>query len=1036
MRNLALKVLTAACLLALPVAATAQTSTIAGEVRDSSGAVLPGVTVEASSPVLIERTRSVQTDSAGRYSIVQLRPGTYVVTFTLPGFSVVKRENVELTSDFTATINADLRVGAVEETITVQAESPIVDVQSITTRTVMTREVLDMIPTGRNIQAVGIMIPGTTLSVGGGNALSRDVGGSGNLQQSPLQYRGSSDTVQTIEGIRLNNLCANGAYSGVYWNDGSFQEISYVTGADSSEMGQGGVRVSMVPKDGGNAFRGTIMGSFTGDGWSANNLGDNLVGDLTFNPSNRLTNVSEVQKIWDFNPSIGGPIVKDKVWFTFTFRHWGVEKTVAGSYFDADPSPFRYVADTSRPAVDDGHIVSRAGRLAWQITSKDKLSVYHDDQSKYRNHWGIAATVPPDASAVQVTPTSFVNVTRWTRNQNSRLMLDAGIGIYDQEYTELYQPEVLNGFSDKVWNDSQIIASRVYSLLDTTNNLVSSAWNAPADHFSLLRTYSASASYVTGSHSFKLGATVSEGNWRLLDRFTGDTNRIRFNGGAPLDVRLRLPTDRRNGIKADTGMFAQDRWAMNRATLNVGLRWDWFIGETQESSLQASRINNGATFTRCADGKNDLKAGCTGTVQNWKDLSPRVGVAFDLFGDGRTALKTGFARYVAGQQIAVANANNPVTTLGLEDSRPWTDIDRNGSPYDANGNIQFNELTNSAQTPTFGKNVSTTSYDPSTLEGWGKRGYNWEYTLSVQHQLRDRISIGGGYFRRWLGNQTFTDDLRYDKNSYDGPFCVTAPQDVNLPGGGGYQVCNLYDLKPGLQNLTPNSLVRFSNDFGGETNIYQGIDFGVNSRFANGAFLQAGIGAAARTFNNCNLQNAGYDAVILAAPLTTVPTEVYADGTSGCDRHYPFRPDMKMLGSYPLGYGVVLSGTYQFNRGVQTGAAGLSPSILATWAVPSATIQQYLGRGLTGAATKNVDLIREGYDYGDQNLNQLDLRASKRFDLGRYRVRVDADLYNAFNSNWPFTLNANFSNANTSAWLRPTNVLQGRMFKLGGQFDF
>ena len=180
---------------------------------------------------------------------------------------------------------------------------------------------------------------------------------------------------QTIEGIRLNNLCANGAYSGVYWNDGSFQEISYVTGADSSEMGQGGVRVSMVPKDGGNMFRGTIMGSFTGDGWSANNLGDNLVGDLTFNPSNRLTNVSDVQKIWDFNPSIGGPIVKDKVWFNFTYRHWGVEKTVAGSYFDADPSPFRYVADTSRPAVDDGHIVSRAGRLAWQITSKDKLTV-------------------------------------------------------------------------------------------------------------------------------------------------------------------------------------------------------------------------------------------------------------------------------------------------------------------------------------------------------------------------------------------------------------------------------------------------------------------------------------------------------------------------------------------------------------------------------------------------------------------------------------------------------------------------------------
>ena len=184
-----------------PVAAFAQDSaTIAGTVRDASGAVLPGVTVEASSSALIEKVRSVTTNDTGQYSIVALPPGTYTITFTLPGFSVVKRDNVELTSDFTASINADMKVGAVEETITVSAESPIVDVSNITTRTVMTREVMDAIPTGRNIQAVGIMIPGTALAQGGGGALSRDVGGSGNLQQSPLQYRGSGDTVQTIEG--------------------------------------------------------------------------------------------------------------------------------------------------------------------------------------------------------------------------------------------------------------------------------------------------------------------------------------------------------------------------------------------------------------------------------------------------------------------------------------------------------------------------------------------------------------------------------------------------------------------------------------------------------------------------------------------------------------------------------------------------------------------------------------------------------------------------------------------------------------------
>src|SRR4051794_13255278 len=274
-----------------------------------------------------------------------------------------------------------MKVGALEETITVSAESPVVDVQNITTRTVMTREVLDTIPTGRNIQAIGIMIPGTSIALGGGGALSRDVGGSGNLQQSPLQYRGSPDTVQTIEGLRLNNLCANGAYSGVYWNDNSFQEISYVTGADSAEMGQGGMRVNMVPKDGGNAFHGVVFGNWAPKSWSSDNCDspgftgttaqpctrNELFGDLTFNPNNKLSNVSKIEKIWDFNPGVGGPLAKDRVWFYATFRSWGVNKTVAGTFYNGSNNPLRYVPDTTRPGIDDGHIRSIAGRVSAQL---------------------------------------------------------------------------------------------------------------------------------------------------------------------------------------------------------------------------------------------------------------------------------------------------------------------------------------------------------------------------------------------------------------------------------------------------------------------------------------------------------------------------------------------------------------------------------------------------------------------------------------------------------------------------------------------
>jgi hypothetical protein len=1032
-----------ACLALLSVNASAQTSTISGTVKDTSGGVLPGVTVEVSSPALIEKVRTAVTDNDGNYSVISLRPGVYSVTFTLPGFGVVKREGIELTSDFTAVINAEMKVGALEETITVTGESPIVDTQSITQRHVMTRDVLDVLPTGRNIQAIGIMIPGTTLALGGGGALSRDVGGSGQLQQSPLQYRGSADTVQTIEGLRLNNLCAQGAYSGVYWNDASFEEISYVTGADSAEMGQGGMRVNMVPRDGGNQFHGQFFTNFASDSFGSDNckspgIGQpctrgNLTGSTTFNRNNSLTNVSRIEKIWDANPSIGGPIKRDKVWFYYTFRHWGTEKTVADSYTDANPSPFIYTPDFNAPGIDDGHIVSNAARVSWAISSKDKISVYHDNQSKYRDHWGINASRPPDATAIQVTPTSFVNVTKWTRTHTNRLLLEAGFGIYNQEYTELYQPSV-TGLTDKVWDYEAIRNSRVYNVIDDSNGRHANAFSDAADHFSVLRTFMGAASYVTGSHSFRFGTTLTNGDWRLIEAWTGDVQPVRYNAGVPVSTTLRLPMDARNGIRRDLGLFLQDRWVVtDRITLNAGLRFDQFIGESRESEILPNRFNPGVKYGECPDGKANPRAGCAGEVQNWKDISPRVGVAWDVFGTGRTAVKASIARYVAGQNVAVARQANPVEALTRSDTRPWRDLDGNGLPLDANGNIQLNELSPSAATPTFGRNVSTVSYDPEVLNGWFKRGYNVEWTLAAQHQLANGIAVNGGYYRRSFGNQTFTDDLRFDENSYD-TFCIRTPADPRLPDGGGYQVCGVKDLKPSVfaLGLPAQSLIRFSDDFGGETSIYEGYDLNVEARFRNGVFVKAGIAATARTFDNCSLLTAGLDAVVTAGAQGT---EIYPDGSTQCHREYPFRPDAKVSGSYTLPYGIQFAGTYQFSRGVQAGTTGGS-SVGASWPVTSGVAATSGARPWTGAASRTIQLIREGLMYGEHDLNQLDLRVSKRFTMDRYRLRVDFDLYNVFNSSWPFSVSGTYGTAPTNQWLRPTNVLQHRFFKLGGQFSF
>jgi hypothetical protein len=663
------------------------------------------------------------------------------------------------------------------------------------------------------------------------------------------------------------------------------------------------------------------------------------------------------------------------------------------------------------------------------VSGKDKISVYDDHQHKYRNHWGIASTIPPEAAGVQVTPTSFVNVTKWTRTHTNKLLLEAGLGIYDQEYTELYQSSV-TGQTDKVWDDNAIMASKVYNIVDSSNNRQANAWPNPADHFSVLRTFMGAASYVTGAHSFRLGATLTNGDWRLLTRWTGDVQPITYNAGRPTSVTLRLPSDRKNGVKEDLGVYLQDKWTINRITLNLGLRYDQFVGESRESSILASRLSGAATFGECPDGTVDPGDLCTGTVQNWKDISPRVGFAMDVFGDGRTAIKASYARYVAGEAIAFSNQVNPIGALTASDTRTWTDLDGNGLPFDAAGNIQFGELTNSASTPTFGKlTVPTLQYSPDLLRGWGKRGYNNEYTFAMQHQLADRISVNGGYYRRTFGNQTFTDDLRYDASSYDS-FCITAPADKDLPGGGGFQVCGVQDLKPAVfaQNLPANSQIRFAKDFGGITNLYQGFDVNLEARLKKGAFIKGGIAATARTFDNCNLLPLGADAVGVPG------TEVYADGSKYCHREYGYRPDAKMSGSYILPWDVQLGATYQFTRGVQTGGAG--PSILANWSVTSATAATIGARAWTGVAARTVALMTEGMDYGKNNLSQLDLKLSKNFRSGHSRIRADFDLYNIFNSSWPYTVGTAYSTAATSTWLRPTNVLQNRFFKLGANISF
>ena len=223
-----------------------QRASIVGVVQDATGAVMPGVTVEASSPALIEQVRSAVTDGAGRYSIIDLRPGTYTVTFTLPGFQSVKREGIVLEGAFAAQVNGSLSVGAVEETVTVTGASPIVDTQSTQNQAVLNRQVLDVLPAARTMQGGAALVPGVSFYSQG--------------FVSTMSIHGSATADQHIffDGMNIGqNLTGTGSQAnGVTVNELAQTELVYDAGSQSAENALGGVRMDSIPKEGGNNFSG------------------------------------------------------------------------------------------------------------------------------------------------------------------------------------------------------------------------------------------------------------------------------------------------------------------------------------------------------------------------------------------------------------------------------------------------------------------------------------------------------------------------------------------------------------------------------------------------------------------------------------------------------------------------------------------------------------------------------------------------------------------------------------------------------------
>jgi len=971
-----------ACLV-FPVTARAQ-SAIVGLVKDTSGAVLPGVSVEASSDVLIEKTRSVVTDGAGQYKIVDLRPGTYLVTFTLQGFQTLRRENVQLPAEFTATINADLKVGAIEESVTVSAESPIVDVTTAVHTQVLTRDAIDAIPTGRTIQGMGQLIVGVSLSL-------PDTGGARGMQQTYMSTHGmtTSNTTVLVDGMMINGLQSDGAVQ-TYTNDAMSQEVSYQTSGISADTQAGGVRLNMIPREGGNRFSGDFKQSYRPGAWQGDNLTQR-------HKDKGLVTGNSTDRIVDYTFGEGGPIKKDKVWFFTSARYFSVNNFIPDTFYapsgstQLDCQKGKVACDKG---VDDQFIKSMNARLTWQISPRNKFSAYFDEIDKYRGHDMQALYDPGTAATVWNSPAYHTTSAKWTSPVTSRLLLEAGWSNNTENYTNEYREGIAQVRGTTAWfanasrSELDLGGRKTAAPLQTTQSPIRFAVNA-------------SASYVTGTHNIKVGFQRTWGtffhtvdaNGDLTQQYRSNPTGIPFTVPDTVVIRNTPLATYGERLNYDVGIYAQDSWRMNRLTINAGIRYEMLNAQVESAVAPAGRFVPERRFDAIKD------------LPNWRNWAPRFSSVYDVFGNAKTALKYSLNRYNLARTTGIAGNYNPLLSQ-TSTSLAWTDLNGDDIAQGTRGCVFLTpgcEINFSALPANFGT---------AALNTYGNypRTWNLEHGLELQHELLPRLSLTGSWFHGSFHNLTTTinQSLTFGGDPLQNPNYV--PFTVYNPLSG--EAITVYGRTAAAAAAPTLNLDTYDPN---RQRIYNAYSMEFRARPGRGANLFGGFTFERQLEVNC-----------------TSPDN--PNGLRFCDDrndNLAFRPQFKLAGSYPLVYGVTLSGSYQNVQGVSSSTV-MSITRNSTRYPTNCPAPCPAGAIILPAtfqpSTLTVNLVNPNGVFAER-INQLDLKVSKTFKLGRVSVLPTLEVFNVNNSDSVVTYVS--SNVLAASYLRPNSIVQGRIIGVG-----
>jgi len=807
---------------------------IGGTAADASGAVLPGVTVTLVNPGTIGGNQTTVTDERGTYQFPRLVPGRYTVRGELTGFRTTAVENVVVNAQATSRADLLMQVDTVQETVNVSGEAPLLDTTAVLNQTVMTREVLDVLPDTNNVWSIGRLVPGVIQN-------NIDVGGTGAFQQSTTSVhgsRGGSETNYLIDGMNIGSVSGDGGIQ-IYYDPFMFEQLAYQTGGVSAETSRGGFVYNMVTQTGTNRLRGNFMFNVTDDSLQFNNIDSALreellrgVPPLALQANPNLQPGSKVLKMNDLGLTVTGPILMDKLWFVGTLKRTYLDQLRVGSY-NPDGTQF----------VDDNKMVTYSGKLSYATSSSSQLHYTYLYSNKQRFHrsgnsltdfWESASTHLQELEG-------HMNQARWTKTLTRKMVLDLSGSNIKNYQPQVPRPEVQPG------------AIAQYDSLRRSHMVAQEVYEVSRDRRTVAH---GSISYFTGSHDLKAGLQWDNGRY-FAENFSTSGMRAVFRNGVPDSVNTYNTPVSRTSYVQDTAVFLQDKWSVSRKlTVNAGLRIEKFRGWQPEVCQVQTQFVNGQCFGAIED------------VPDWLDPSPRLGLIYDVQGDGRTAIKVGASRYNIGTATGHIDRINPVSVTS--DTRRWDDTNNDRIP-------QLTELG-----PSTGFNFGTTNRYAEDL----KRPYSMEYFVEFDRQIaRDTVASVGFYYRtneRLIGNRNVAV-----------PTTAYTPLDVTEVSSG---------RRVTVYNLDPTFRGRFDvlwDNFSELDTIYKGVDLRINKRLSNRWMLtgSASLGQnEGDTFPTSDLNN---------------PNFQFRTGAVGMDLPWV----LKASGIYEAPYGVMVAGNLQSYAG-------------------------------------------------------------------------------------------------------------------------